>query len=350
MQLAGNNEYSRIIDLVRTPPTVSSLNGATINEGSIYSENSSFTDPDSTNWSALVDYGDGAGAQILPLNGQNFSLSHVYKDNGTYAVTVSVTDNQGATGTGTATVTVNNVAPTPGAITISTPVLQVNNATTAQASFTDPGVLDTHTATWDWGDGTTPTNGTVVESNGSGTVGADSHTYTTAGVYTVTLTVTDKDGGVGTQTYQYVSVYNPTSQGLFSAGQRFNSPAGAYPQDSSLTGNVTFGLSYKYQGTVPTSNREFTMNFKAANNFTFNATTISSLVVANSMATLTGTGTINGGSQTYNFLVVGVNGGNIRVQITDPANNNAVIYDTQPGDPATATPTTSVTGNVIAHN
>jgi hypothetical protein len=56
------------------------------------------------------------------------------------------------------------------------------------------------------------------------------------------------------------------------------------------------------------------------------------------------------GSGTYNFLVTGVNGGDIRIQITDPANNNAIKYDTQPGDPATATPTTTVTGNVIAHN
>ncbi len=89
------------------------------------------------------------------------------------------------------------------------------------------------------------------------------------------------------------------------------------------------------------------MNFKAANNFTFNATTISSLVVANSMATLTGTGTING-SGTYNFLVTGVDGADIRIQITDSSNN--VIYDTQPGAAATATPTTSVNGQVIAHN
>ncbi len=90
------------------------------------------------------------------------------------------------------------------------------------------------------------------------------------------------------------------------------------------------------------------MDFNAAN-LHFNATNISSLVISNSMATLTGNGTKNG-SGTYNFLVTGVDGGGIRIQITDPSNNNAVVYDTQPGDPATATPTTSVTGNVIAHN
>ncbi len=122
----------------------------------------------------------------------------------------------------------------------------------------------------------------------------------------------------------------------------------AYPQNPTLTGDVTFGLSYKYQGTIPVGDKQFMMNFSAAN-LTFNATTVSSLVIANSMATLTGTGTINGGSQSYNFLVTGVDSGGIRIQITDPSNNNAVIYDTQPGDPSIATPTTSVNGRVNVH-
>jgi len=244
-------------------------------------------------------------------------------------------------------VTVNNVNPTVGTITASVNPVQVNTSTTASANFTDPGVLDTHTASWNWGDGNT-TAGTVTESNGSGSV-SDSHTYTSAGVYPITLTVTDNNGGAGTQTFQYLSVYNPTSQGLFSAGQKYTSPAGAYAANTSLTGTVKFGLSYKYQGTVPTSDRQFTMNFTNAT-LLFNATTISSLVISNNMATLTGTGKINNGSQSYNFLVTGVNGGDIRIQITDPSNNNNVIYDTQPGAAATATPTTSVTGNVIAHN
>jgi len=235
-----------------------------------------------------------------------------------------------------------------GSISVTPNPIQTNTSTTASASFTYADTTDTHTATWNWGDGNT-TTGTVTETNGSGSV-SDSHTYSAADVYTVTLTVTDIAGASSSSTFQYVSVYNPTSQGLFSAGQKYTSPAGAYTANTSLTGTVKFGLSYKYQGTMPTGDRQFTMNFNAAN-LTFNATTISSLVISNGIGTLTGTGTINSGSTTYNFLVTGSESANtIRVQITDPSNNNVVIYDTQPGDPATATPTTSVTGNVIVHN
>ena len=63
------------------------------------------------------------------------------------------------------------------------------------ASFTDPGTKDTHTAVIDWGDGHSSA-GTVVEAGGSGTV-TGSHVYVASGAYTVRLTLTDKDGGVG---------------------------------------------------------------------------------------------------------------------------------------------------------
>lgn len=326
-------------------PVINSFSNSAINEGSAYSVISSFADTDSTSWTGTVDYGDGSGVQSLALNADNtFSLNHVYQDNGTYTVNVQITDNQGATGSNTATVTVNNVAPTIGVIGASINPVQINNATVLSANFTDPGVLDTHTASWNWGDGNSST-GTVTESNGSGLV-SDSHIYTTAGVYQVTLTVTDKDGGSNTQTFQYISAYNPTAQGLFSAGSVYTSPVGSLVQNPSATGRVMFGLSYKYQGTVPTGNRQFSMDFNTAN-FHFNATTVSSLVIANGMGTLTGTGTINGNG-TYNFLVTGSESANtIRIKITNQSGN--VVYDTQMGDPNTASPTAIVTGNVLAH-
>jgi len=239
----------------------------------------------------------------------------------------------------------SNVAPIVGTISLSTNPIQVNNSITASASFTDTNAADTHTASWNWGDGNT-TTGTVTESNGSGSV-SNSHTYTTAGVYPITLTVTDNNGASGSQTFKQLSVYNPTAQGLFSAGQKYTSPTGAYLQNTNLTGTVRFGLSYKYQGTMPADNRQFSMDFNEAN-LHFNATSISSLVISNGIGTLTGSGTLSGYSGSYNFLVTGSESAKtIRIQIKDSSNN--VIYDTQPGASDTATPTTSVTGQVLAH-
>jgi N-acetylneuraminic acid mutarotase len=333
-------------ELFTTGPVVNPISNATLNEGGTYSTSGSFTDNNSnaTSWSATVDYGDSSGSQSLTLNSdKTFSLSHLYKDNGTYIVTVSVTDNQGGTGTGTATVTVNNVAPSVGTITApSSPVL-VNTAMTASANFTDPGVNDTHTASWNWGDGSS--TGTVTESNGSGSV-SNNHTYTATGVYTITLTVTDKDGGQGTSTYQYVAVYDSSTS--FAGGRSFDNPSSASPN---TTGKVSFGISAKYNNSnVLTGSAK--MNFKAAN-LDFASTSLQSLATTNGRAYLKGSGTLNGTSG-YTFLASGIDGsvagGNdlIRIQIKDSSNN--VVYDSQPGAGDTADPTTTdATGNIRVH-
>ncbi len=64
----------------------------------------------------------------------------------------------------------------------------------AAGSFTDVGTLDTHTAVINWGDGMEDDLGSVM-----GTIAA-THTYADPGDYTITLTVTDDDEGVGTPT------------------------------------------------------------------------------------------------------------------------------------------------------
>lgn len=173
----------------------------------------SFSDPGTLDTHlATVDYGDGAGVQSLPLDGDNrFSLIHTYRDNGLYTVTVTVTDSDGDSGTDTLVMAVQNVAPAVGAIT-GPPSHPIGIGITVEvaAEFTDPGVLDTHTVEIDWGDGTI-SSGTVPQGAGAGAGSVTgSHQYTTASTYTIT--VMDKDGEVGQGHYQSLEVEGPPQE------------------------------------------------------------------------------------------------------------------------------------------
>jgi Ca2+-binding RTX toxin-like protein len=151
--------------------------------------------------SLTIDWGDGTSEPgvLVPVSGTSggtISNSHRYADNGSYTVTLTLTN-------GTKTVsdsfvaTVTNASPAVGSI--AGPDSAVPGQTLSfQLPFTDPGTADTHTATIDWGDGTS-TTGTVSESAGAGTV-SGSKLYTATGNYTITCTVTDKDGASTTQT------------------------------------------------------------------------------------------------------------------------------------------------------
>lgn len=114
-----------------------------------------------------------------------------------------MTDDDGESGTDTLTVTVYNVAPTVAAPSSDQPnpqfILPGVHETTFTATFSDPGWLDTHTAVWEWGDGSTNPASVSEEHAYPDSTGTctGSHTYMTPGTYTVTIKVTDKDGDTG---------------------------------------------------------------------------------------------------------------------------------------------------------
>jgi PKD repeat protein len=331
-------------------PTVAASGDPTIDEGGTFSGSGSFTDPGADTWTATVDYGDGSGVQPLALTDKTFALSHVYADKGTYTVTITLTDSDGEAGSDTLTVTVNNVAPILGAITAPVDPLSVNTLVTASASFTDAGVLDTHTAVWDWGDATTSA-GVVTETNGSGSV-SGTHMYTAAGVYTITLTLIDDDGGLARGTFQYIVAYDPDG-GFVTGGGWINSPAGSYVVDSTMTGKANFGFVSKYLkgATVPTGDTEF--QFKAGN-LNFKSRSYEWLVVAGSRAQFKGSGTINGQGD-YRFMLTAidgqVNGGGgtdkFRIRIWDAS---GLVYDNQMNAPDSSDPTTVIgSGSIVIH-
>ncbi len=152
------------------------------------------TDPDNDLLTYTWTFGDGG-------TGTGATPSHTYADNGSYAVTLIVTDPYGAADTAVASAAVSNVAPAVSAFAGAT--LLPGEPYSTSGSFTDPGA-DTWSATVNYGDGT-----------GTNTFGLTgfgfslSHLYTTPGTYTVTVSVTDDDGGNGVSTAT-VTVLSPS--------------------------------------------------------------------------------------------------------------------------------------------
>ncbi len=192
------NSTTTTVHVVNVGPTVNAGADATRNEGALFTQNGSFTDPGSGDtWSATVDYGDGSGAQALALSGTTFSLSHTYVDNGSYTVTVTVTDDDNGQGSDQVAMTVVNVVPTVNAGSDGSVVSGQNFTLTG--SFSDPGVID-YPWNWsvNWGFGTNTTGST---NNQSLPITATTRACA-AGTYTVALSVTDKDNGTGSDNMQ----------------------------------------------------------------------------------------------------------------------------------------------------
>ena len=146
------------------------------------------------------DFGDGTILSDASLN-----ESHTYLDNGIYTVTLTITSSNGDVATDTSQVTVNNVAPIIDALSLDTATVDEGGEVTLNGTFTDAGILDTHTVAVTWGDGTT--SDAFVDAS-TGTFSA-THTYlddaptgTPSDLASIAVTLTDKDGGeaIGNET------------------------------------------------------------------------------------------------------------------------------------------------------
>jgi serine protease len=124
------------------------------------------------------DFGDGNTSTT-----QN--PAHTYAANGTYTVTLTVTDDGGATDTASQNVTVDDGTPT-------------NQPPEASFTYLANLLAVTLTDTSDDSDGNIVSWGWTFGDENSSTSQNPAHTYAANGTYTVTLTVTDDGGATGT--------------------------------------------------------------------------------------------------------------------------------------------------------
>ena len=170
------SKASRLVQVAPEPPNQAptAAFSTAVSDLRLAVDGATSADPDGSLASYEWDFGDGT-------TGTGVTASHDYTAAGTYAVRLTVTDDDGATDTVEQAVTVTaprvNQAPTAAFTSTATDL-------TVAVDGSDSVDLDGAVAAyaWDFGDGTTATGVTA------------SHAYAAAGTYTVRLTVTDTDG------------------------------------------------------------------------------------------------------------------------------------------------------------
>ncbi len=169
--------------------------------------------------SVIVTWGDGSAPETLPASditatpatttppsnvpGTLFSITaaHTYPEEGSYQISIAITDDGGATTVAHASAVIADAPLTAGPPVALTPNTGVLLSNVTVATFNDANPTSTasdFTATIDWGDGTPTTIGTIVQPGGVGTPFdvEGTHAYAKPGTYATKVVVTDVGGSV----------------------------------------------------------------------------------------------------------------------------------------------------------
>ena len=147
---AGETEYTASVTInnvapLVTPPVVNAPQNQGASEGVGHTFTlGSFTDPGADSpWAISVNWGDGTTESLTSatVTGPVGTAAHTYVDNGSYTVTITVTDVDGAPGSNTFTVSVANTAPT--ALLAGDSVNEGSPASVSFSFASDPSSTDT---------------------------------------------------------------------------------------------------------------------------------------------------------------------------------------------------------------
>ena len=232
-----------------TTATISTLSAPVANIGGPYTgktgqsiafDASASTDPNKSALTFAWNFGDGSQAS-------GAKVTHSYAKAGKYTVTLTLNDTYNQTTTATTTATITNPAQQP----IANPGGPYLGTTGQPIAFngsasTDPNGLSL-TYAWDFGDGST------------GTGVSPSHSYGTAGTYTVKLTVSDSSG-LSASASTNATVTAPTKltanpggpyTGIVGTAVQFNGSGSSDPKNETLTYAWDFGDGNQGAGVKP---------------------------------------------------------------------------------------------------
>ena len=205
-------------------------------------DGSSSSDPDGTLTDFDWDFGDGT---ILNLDGTGSAPTHSYATDGSYTITLTVTDDQGDSDQFSGIIFVGNQPPVANLVSDkSTGLVPMTVRFNARGS-TDPE-SNPLTYDWDFGDGTTLTDAGATPQ----------HTYTAEGSYTATVTVIDS-GALSDQASIGITVVTPGSSNLIYHFD-FDANGGNGSTVNDVSGFGTAAPATTYTGNPPVPDDLFT--------------------------------------------------------------------------------------------
>jgi hypothetical protein len=341
--------------------------------------------------------GDGTFDQTVAVTGGNFSVTHQYLDDnptGTasdvYNINVRLRDDDGGEDLDSTSVTIQNVNP----LLVLNPLTTIseNGTATLTGTYTDIGTQDTHELDIDW-DGDGVFEQTVIATGGAFTVTRqfldDNPTGTSSDTHNVNVRLRDDDGGIATAsrsltvvnvapTITNLTVTTPIDEnGTATLAGSYSDPGtqdthqldidwdgdGTFDQTIAVTGG-NFSVTYQYLDDNPTGTPSdtFNVNVRLRDDDSGEDTrsvpltvqnavpilsnvTVTSPVIENGTATLTGTYTDVGTQDTHQLDIDWDGNGSFDQTVVVTGGNFSVTHQYLDDNP-TGTPSDTFNINV----